>query len=324
LSEQHIPTKSIVEGAFFAAITAVLFVISIYIPLLGTVVSFLCPLPIIILTLRHSLKFAVIATIISGILVSFLAGPFQGFMVILGFGLLGIALGYGIKKEYTFNEIIILGSIVSFVSKILIFIIGFWLLDINPFVFDVEQINNMVTQSLNFYSNMGLSGEQLDSMKETLSQSLLVVRIALPALLILSSIFDTFLNYYVARLVLKRIGYKLHSLTPFINWRASKSFFWSYCVGIILIFFGTRYNVAQLNKIGINIQILFTMIFLICGISLAGFLMEKIKVSNFLKWFVYIMICLFPFFSQIATWAGILDVWIDLRALISPDKNKPA
>jgi len=32
---------------------------------------------------------------------------------------------------------------------------------------------------------MGLSGEQLDSMKETLSQSLLVVRIALPALLIL-------------------------------------------------------------------------------------------------------------------------------------------
>ena len=314
---QNFPVRSIVEGAFFAAITAVLSVISIYIPLLGTVVSFLCPLPIIILSLRHSIKFAVIATMISGILVSFLAGPFQGFMVLLGFGLLGITLGYSIKKEYSFNEIIILGSFASFISKILILIMGFWLLEINPFLFDVEQINSIITQSLNFYSNMGLTGEQLDGMKETLSQSLMIVRIALPALLILSSIFDTFLNYYVARLVLKRLGYKLNDITPFIDWRASRSFFWSYCAGIVLIFIGTKYNIAQLNKIGINVQVFFTMIFLICGISLIGFLMDKQKVNNTLKWFVYAMVCLIPFFSQIATWAGMLDVWIDLRVLIS-------
>ena len=242
--EQHVPVKSIVEGAFFAAITAVLSIISIYVPLLGTVVSFLCPLPIIILSLRHSLKFAVIATVISSMLVSFLAGPFQGIIVLLGFGLLGIVLGYGVRKEYTSTEIIILGSIASFISKILIVLMGVWLLDINPFLFDVEQINEIVTQSLNFYSNMGLTGEQLDLLKETLSQALQVVRIALPALLILSSIFDAFLNYYVARLVLKRLGYKCNNIAPFSHWRASKSFFWGYFTGIALVFAGKTYGMV--------------------------------------------------------------------------------
>jgi len=321
LSEQHIPIKSIVEGSFFAAITAVLFVISIYIPLLGTVVSFLCPLPIILLSLRHSLKLAVIATVVSGVLVSFLAGPFQGFMVLLGFGLLGLVLGYGIKKDYSFAEIIILGSIASFVSKIFILIIGFWLLDINPFLFDVEQINSLVDQSLNFYSNMGFTAEQLSSMKETLSQSLMIVRIALPALLVLSSVFDTFLNYYVARLVLKRLGYQLKAIIPFTHWRAYRSFFWSYFIGIMLIFLGTRYDMPLVNKIGINVQVFFTMVFLICGISLIAFSMNKIKINNFVKWIVYLIVCLIPLFSQIATWAGMLDVWIDLRTLIFTKKE---
>lgn len=317
MSEANLPVKSIVEGAFFAAITAVLFVISIYIPLLGTVVSFLCPLPIIMLTLRHSLKLAVIAMVISGLLVSFLAGPFQGLMVILGFGLLGVVLGYCIKKKYSFNEIIIIGSAASFISKLFILMLGFWLLDVNPFLFDVEQINEIVNQSLNLYKSMGLTVEQLESLKETLSQTLMIIRIALPALLIISSIFDTFLNYYVARLVLKRFDYQLPASIPFIHWRASKSFFWSYFTGIVLIFIGSKYNILLLNKIGINIQVIFSIIFLICGISIVGFFMENRKLSKILKWTAYVIVCIFPLLSQIATWAGMLDAWFDLRKFIS-------
>ena len=163
---------------------------------------------------------------------------------------------------------------------------------------------------------MGLTVEQLESLKETLSQTLFIIRIALPAMLVLSSIFDTFLNYYVARLVLKRFGYELMALVPFSNWRASKSFFWSYCVGIILLFFGSKYNLLQLTKIGINIQLFFTVFFLICGLSLISFLLERFRIATPLKWVIYIFVCFFPFLSQITTWAGMLDVWINFRRLI--------
>jgi len=92
-------TKSIVEGAFLSAITALLFLASLYIPLLGTLISFLCPLPIIILCLRHNLKVATLALFISFFLITLVAGPFQGLIAVLGFGILGITLGIVIKKK---------------------------------------------------------------------------------------------------------------------------------------------------------------------------------------------------------------------------------
>lgn len=315
--EDQVPTKSIVEGAFLAVITAMLFIISLYIPLLGTLVSFLCPLPIIILYLRHSLKFTIISVFVSGILVSIIAGPLQGLMVLLGFGILGVTLGYAIKKELSIIEIIIIGSIASFFSKVLILLIGFWFLDINPLLFDVEQIDRIIIQSLNFYQNMGLTVEQLDLLKESLTQTLSIVRIVFPAMLILASIFDVFINYGVARLVLKRFGYALIGFTSFSKWRASKSFFWSYFLGIILIFLGSRYNIPLLNKIGFNIQIFFSVVFLVCGLSLVSFLLERFKVKSFLKWVVYILVCMQPILFQIATWTGMLDIWIDFRKLMT-------
>lgn len=314
--EDRVPTKSIVEGAFLAAITAILFIISIYIPLLGTLVSFLCPLPIIILYLRHSLKFTIISIFVSGVLVSIIAGPLQGLMVLLGFGILGVTLGYAIKKELSSNEIILLGSIASLSSKIIIILIGIWFLDINPLIFDVDQIDRIITQSLNFYQSIGLTGEQLDFLKESLTQTLNIFRIVFPAMLILASIFDVFINYIVARVVLKRFGYNLPGFSSFSNWRAPKSFFWSYFLGIILIFLGVKYNIALLNKIGLNVQIFFTIAFFVCGLSLVVFLLERYKVKSFVKWIIYIMICIQPIFSQVATWIGILDVWIDFRKLI--------
>jgi len=320
LTEQ-IPTKSIVEGAFLAAITAVLFIISIYIPLLGTLVSFLCPLPIIILCLRHSIKFAVIATFISGILVTTLAGPLQGLMVLLGFGILGLTLGFGIKKELPLTDIIIIGSIASLISKGLILLIGFWILDLNAVLFDVEEIDKIIIQSLNFYSNMGLSPEQLATLKDSLTQTISMIKVAFPGMIILASIFDTILNYWVARLVLKRFGYKLAKFPPFSSWRASKSFFWSYLLGMVLIILGTTYKIPLLNKIGINIQVFFAVVFLIYGLSLTGFILGRFKIKNFLKWVIYILVCFQPFLSQIVVWAAMLDIWIDFRKLLLARKD---
>ncbi len=311
------PTKSMVEGAFLAAITAILFIISLYIPLLGTLVSFLCPLPIIISYLRHGLKFTLISVLVAGALVSVIAGPLQGVMVLLGFGILGVTLGYTIKKESPFQEIIFLGSIASLFSKILILLLGMWLLDINPLIFDAEQIDRIITQSLDFYRSIGLTGEQLDLFKENLTRTLDTFKVVFPALLVLASIFDVFLNYIVARLVLKRFGYQLADFAPFSEWRAPASFFWSYFLGIILILLGTKYETFLLNKIGMNLQIFFTVVFLIYGLSLVDFLMERFKLKSFLKWIIFVIVFIQPILSQLATWMGMLDVWIDFRKLIT-------
>ena len=319
--KERIPTKSIVEGAFLSAITVILFLASLYIPLFGTLISFLCPLPIIILCLRHNIKIAFLSLVIAFFLVSMLAGPFQGLIGMLGFGTLGIALGVAIKRKYSLLEILLIGSITSFISKIFLMLIGLWLMDVNPLLMGLEQIDQSINQSLSFYGNMGLNPEQIADLKDSLLQSVELIKIAFPAMLVVASVFDTLINYWVAGKILRRFGYHLAPFVPFYKWRASKSFFWSYLFGLVILLVNTKYNLPVLGRIGINIQLLFSIIFLITGLAVVSFILRHYKVKSFLCWIIYIIIFIQPVFSLAVTWVGIFDVWFDFRKLLFPQEN---
>jgi uncharacterized protein YybS (DUF2232 family) len=319
--KERIPTKSIVEGAFLSAITVILFLASLYIPLFGTLISFLCPLPIIILCLRHNIKIAFLSLLIAFFLVSMLAGPFQGLIGMLGFGTLGIALGVAIKRKLSLLEILLIGSITSFISKIFLMLIGLWLMDVNPLLLGLEQIDQSINQSLSFYGNMGLNPEQIADLKDSLLQSVELIKIAFPAMLVVASVFDTLINYWVAGKILRRFGYYLAPFVPFYKWRASKSFFWSYLFGLLILLVNTRYNLAVLGRIGVNIQLLFSIIFLITGLAVVSFILRHYKVKPFLCWIIYIIIFIQPVFSLTVTWVGIFDVWFDFRKLLFPQEN---
>jgi len=319
--KERIPTKSIVEGAFLSAITAILFLASLYIPLFGTLISFLCPLPIIILCLRHNIKVAFLSLVIAFFLVSLLAGPFQGLIAILGFGTLGIALGVAIKQKLSLLEILLVGSITSFISKIFLMLIGLWLMDVNPLLLGLDQIDQSINQSLSFYSNLGLNPEQTETLKDSLLQSLELIKIAFPAMLVIASVFDTLINYWVAGKILRRFGYHLESFIPFYQWRASRSFFWSYLFGLLILIVNTRYELPVLERIGVNIQLLFSIIFLITGLAVVSYVLHHFKVKPFFYWLIYIIIFIQPALSLIVTWMGIMDVWFDFRRLLFTQKD---
>ncbi len=315
--KERIPTRSIVEGAFLSAITAILFLFSLYIPLLGTFISFLCPLPIIILCLRHNLKIAFLSLLIAFFLVSLIAGPFQGFVAVLGFGTLGIALGVTIKRKYSLMEIILVGSIASFISKIFLMLVSLLIMDVNPLLLGLDDIDQSINQSLSFYGNMGLKPEQIDAFKASLLRSLELMRIAFPAMLLIASVFDTLINYWVTGKVLKRFGYDLEPFVPFRQWRASRSFFWSYLVGLFILIINSRLKMAVLERIGINIQLLFSIIFFISGLAVVSYILYHYQIKPFFCWFIYIILLIQPGLSFIVTWIGIFDVWIDFRRFIS-------
>ncbi len=90
---------------------------------------------------------------------------------------------------------------------------------------------------------------------------------------------------------------------------------------MVLIILGTTYKIPLLNKIGINIQVFFAVVFLIYGLSLTGFILERFKIKNFLKWVIYILVCFQPLLSQIVVWAAMLDIWIDFRKLLIARKE---
>jgi len=314
--KERISAKSIVEGAFLSAITTVLFLASLYIPLLGTLISFLCPLPIVIICLRHNLKIALLSLTIAFFMISLLAGPFQGLVGLLGFGILGIALGTTIKKKYSLPEILLIGSISSFVAKVLLILIGLWLIDVNPLLLSLDQIEQSLQQSLKFYNDIGLNQEQAEVFRDSILQSLELVKIAFPAILITASFFDTIINYWVAGIILKRIGLYIEPIVPLYKWKASKSFFWSYLLGMLILLINTRLKVPLLERIGVNIQLMFSIIFLFAGLAVVAYVLRYYKVKTIFCWLVYILVFIQPVLSLLVTWIGMFDVWFDFRKTI--------
>ncbi len=314
-------TKKIVEGSILSALFFILSLSSIYLPLVGIFLSFLSPLPILILTIRQGLKISFFSTIIGALLIALFSNFFQGIFVFFQFGILGMVLGYTILKGFDIYKIFIIGVIVSLISKGIIIVLGMWITGINPLTINLSSMEKSLSSAFKMYSKMGIPEESLKNIESSFKQALKFVKIALPSIFILASIFDVFLNYTVSSIILKKLEYDVPKLPRFRELRGSLTFAVGFFGGIILtIFF---WHIPILYKIGVNLQLFFTIIFFILGISLVSYILYKFNVPSYVKILIYFLLIFQPLFAQITLWAGFLDVFFDFRAIIENKfKNK--
>ena len=114
-------TKFITEGAALLAIYAMLLLISMYVPILGTVVTFALPLPFILLTIRYKLSNAFVIFTAAFLIAVFVSQPI-GLVKTVVFGLMGIVLGCMYKNKRKPLEILITGSLAYLISIMLIYV----------------------------------------------------------------------------------------------------------------------------------------------------------------------------------------------------------
>ena len=116
--------RSMVEGGLLAAIAIIFAIISVYLPIIGPFVNLLWPVPIILLGVRHGYKWSIMATVVAGVIISMLVHPLQAVSVVVGFGLIGIVLGYAFRMEFSPAKTMLWGSAASLLSKIALLAIG--------------------------------------------------------------------------------------------------------------------------------------------------------------------------------------------------------
>ncbi|HSV30912.1 MAG TPA: DUF2232 domain-containing protein, partial [Atribacteraceae bacterium] len=107
-----------VEGAFLAALTVVLYLASIYVPILGFLLTFLCPLPVMFLVIRWNLRTGLLASAVATGIVFAFAGVMQALVSFIGFSLVGMAMGVLVRKKTSFFEVIGFSAGVSILSKL--------------------------------------------------------------------------------------------------------------------------------------------------------------------------------------------------------------
>ena len=155
----------------------------------------------------------------------------------------------------------------------------------------------------------------LAKMSENMRGMLDLMKMILPAGFALASVVDTYLNFLVARLVLRKLGHHIPSFPAFRVWSFSPIVLYGFIVSVIMLYWGKSREISLLSDAGINLQVATSMLLMLQGMSMVFFYAAKYEVPKFIRWIIVLMAFSNGFIMQMAVFAGAFDIAIDFRKL---------
>ena len=304
--------RPITEGGILTAIAVIFALAGTYMPFIGIFASLFWPVPIAVLGVRHGYKWSIMATVVAAVLIAVLVHPLQAVTIAIGLGLVGIVFGYSFRAGDKPIKIVALGTFASLISNIAVIFIGAALTGINP-LGDTEQLKSIMNEAIGFYQQFGIQGAQLDNLKKTLDVMMLMLRVALPALLLISALFNAAINFWLIRKILNRFGSKQCGFPPFADWQVPPFFSWLLIGSVLLLWVGEAQGLSITKDIAINFLIASAIALFVQGVALLWFVFAKYNVNKLFRAIILLLVFFNGFFTQLVVFIGVFDAIFDYR-----------
>lgn len=303
------------EGAVLLAVFAVLLLITLYVPLLGSIVNFVLPLPFIIFAAKNNLKYIAVFFVASAV-ITFIVSSFTGLVVMFIFGLAGSVMGYLIHKNKSRSANFIISSLFLIAATVILYIISrvFFQFDMIQAVKDTLNQSLGMSQELLKIAGQGQQAKQLiQQNKETIKQ----IASLLPSILVLGPIMYIFIIQAICFPIVKRFKIPVEGFKPFRDLRLPKNLLWYYLIALALslIFHpqaGSFWQIALLN-----LAFLLQAFIAIQGFALLFYFLHQRGISNYASIFIAVLAFIIPILLYIVGILGIMDLGFDLRKRIS-------
>jgi uncharacterized protein YybS (DUF2232 family) len=305
--------RFVTEGAALLAIYAMLLLISMYVPILGTVVTFALPLPFILLMIRHKLS-NVLVIFVASLFVTIIVSQPMNLVKTIMFGLIGIVLGYMYKTRKKPVEILIAGTLAYLIGFVLIYVasIKFFNIDI------MKQMQSMFSESMKQSekivraTGMPVSKEQ----KELLAQMNDILQTLFPSILVLISVCFSWITLIISGSVLKKLKHDVIPWPKFKDIQLPKSIVWYYVIFILLATFIKVEPTSYLHMVFSNLYVIFALLLVLQGLTFIAFLAHKKGFTKGVPIISFIVCMFIPMLFPLVTILGIIDLGISLRSKI--------
>ncbi len=294
----------------FAAVTVVLVLIGIYVPLLGLVSIFFSPVPITLLYLRHNRRTALLASIVAILVLILFTGPLSGFLQGAMVGMIGMTLGWGFKRDLPAWANVLAATIASAAWLAISMLLPYLIFRENPF----ELMERFFSQAFEAVSKMSqVQGSAQKNPLMALEQLKSNLRLLFPALLASGSAITGFLSFLAAQLVLRRMGHNVKPVPAFTEWRLPKPLFYVFLANMVLAVLTDKVDVPLVKPILLNLNMVLYWVFLVQGLSFAVYFLNRWNVARGLS--VVLVAGLLLFFPMVVVTAGLFDTVTDYRRL---------
>lgn len=312
-------TRSLMESALLTGLSVVMFIGS-NLPVAGILLALLSPVPLVVLGLRHPMRNSLMGLVVAALIVMLILGPVSALSFVLGFGLLGVLLGRLVQKKKDAVEIMLYGSMISLTCKLLLMALLVKITGLNPLDLDVTEMQSLLDTLLKLPSDPQTAA----AMKEQWTNTLQLMPMIIPAILVMASVVDCWMSYWISGRVIKRLrGAELPKLPPFTSWRFPQSVLFAFFAAVICSYIGLQYGGTKglLLKVGLNLRLLVSSLFIIQGLSVAAYFLKRKNVNNFVIGLMIAAVILIPMLSQLVTIVGIFDICWDLRVRYGGDHS---
>lgn len=290
MPRRRLTTQGLTEGAILASLVAAFALATRYVPVLGMATAFLVPLPLTVLVIRRGLWPALLAAAVAGTIAGMVAGPLAGIGILLTFAPFGIVVGLGARAGRSAPAILGMAALATAVSLTIDLALTLALSGVNPYQTMIESMRQGQEASMTFYRRLGVNPPGLEETNRQMMQVLAIMPKLIPMLLALGGLSVAWLNYQVARPVLRRLGYLLPALPPASTWRVPAYVLWLLPLAFVLLSLTGRpvmtlsdrlrstlpaARVAIPGAIGLNVTLLIQFVFAFQGLLVAWVLLGR-------------------------------------------------
>jgi len=258
------------------------------------------------------------AVAVAAIMIAILIEPVLAVKTVVGFSLVGIVLGHAIRAGFSPGKTLCWGALAALVSSVAVLGLMMLLMGLNPLNLEFQMMGEALKQAMEIYRSHGMSEEDLARMEEMMGTALGIMRVALPALFVLSAVVSSYINLACARLVLRRLGQPTAGFPPFKLWAAPTYVLYASIAGGVMIYLGKTQQAELLSNLGINV-LMFSLIFIfVHGLAVFYFLADKYNLSRMVRGIILLMIFINAIFVMIVLYAGAFDMAMDYRKVRTP------
>ncbi|MBR4384573.1 MAG: YybS family protein [Selenomonadaceae bacterium] len=308
-----------IESGLLVAITVILGLVTVYVPILGMIVDFFFAVPSAVLTARQGAGKGLSALFVASILLSMLISPLFSLRLCLSVGICGVALGWCVRKNFNAVKIFFTTLIVASAAQVVSIALLSVVLDVNLIDTQLKMVRESFDESFQMYESMGVDKNRIAEAQTNLDAGFKILVFLIPTLLMLSALLNAAAVYLTSQWIFPKLRMKMPKMPPFAQWRFPSLFFYAAIVGGLCLYWGMTRGWVQIYEISLNVLILSLIIGLIQGFAVLTALANRFKLSTIFRGVMCVLLFLSPFMLQATAILGLVDMIFDYRKKFSSD-----
>lgn len=312
---------SLTESGLLSALTVILAMAAAYLPVIGMVAALVWALPVVVLIVRHGLRWGVMSVLVSGVIMALLLEPMLSLRMVLSFGPTGLMLGYAFRHHWSGAHAFGMTLVASVAGKLLTFGLLFLVTSVNPLNMQMDVMQQSFDQTFAVYEQMGLDKNAIAASKAQISEAMTYLNLLLPFIVGVMGLLDAGVAYIVSSRVLRRLGETVPQLPPFAEWRLPQFFLYLLGFALVGIYWGGSREIQPLYQAAFNLNMVAMGAGVIQGLSLMSYAMDRFRVGRVMRMFFYAFVLLGGVLVQILAFTGLFDMLFDYRRRFGQKKS---